>query len=153
MRMGSQPVVAGFPENPWPGQRRNHDIKSILRLSAIGSRIGEWTDDLQLLNNRTGPAVRDDDGQRIGILRPNVNEVDVYSIDRCHELRQRLQLRLALAPVVIRRPIACEFLHRRQLHTLRCICDRFLVRPTCGRDAFAHVGDRFFRKVDVEGTD
>jgi hypothetical protein len=39
--------------------------------------IGQGIDDLQLLDDRAGPSVRDDERQRIFMLRPNVNEMDV----------------------------------------------------------------------------
>ena len=62
--------------------------------------------------------MRDDNGQRVLFFRAHVNEMNVDAVDVGYELRQRLQLRLALAPVVVRRPIAREFLDRRELHTL-----------------------------------
>jgi hypothetical protein len=39
--------------------------------------IGKWIDNLQLLDNGPGPSVRDDERQRILMLRANVNEVNV----------------------------------------------------------------------------
>ena len=81
--------------------------------------IGQRIDDLQLLDDRAGPSVRDDERQRIFMLRTNVNEVNVQPIDLGDELRQGVQPRLALAPVVFRRPIARELLNRRELHALR----------------------------------
>jgi hypothetical protein len=44
-------------------------------------RINKWIDDLQLLDDRTGPPVRDDERQRIFLLRKNVNEMNVLAID------------------------------------------------------------------------
>ena len=82
-------------------------------------RIGERIDDLQLLDDRAGPAVRDDQRQRIFMFRTNVNEVNVQPIDLGDEIRQRIQPRLDLAPVVLGRPIARERLSRRELYALR----------------------------------
>src|SRR5437763_13051775 len=115
--------------------------------------IGQWIDDLQLLDDRAGPAVRDDERQGMCMLRPNVNEMHVESIDLGHELREGLQFRLALAPVVICRPIAREFLNRRKLYALRLICDGLLFGPARGCDASAQVGEGLFRNVDAEGAD
>ena len=81
--------------------------------------IGQRIDDLHLLDDRAGPSVRDDERQRIFMFRANVNEVNVQPIDLGDELRQGVQFRLALAPVVFRRPIARELLNRRELHALR----------------------------------
>src|SRR5882724_788913 len=86
--------------------------------------ISERIDDLQLLDDRAGPSVRDDEWQRIVMFRTNVNEMNVQPIDLGDELWQGVQSRLHLPPVVFRPPIACECLNRRELHALRCIRDR-----------------------------
>ena len=82
-----------------------------------------------------------------------MDEMNVYSIDRGDEVWQSFQLRFALAPVVVCRPVAGEFLHRRELHTLRLITNSFLVRPTCCLDAPLKIGERFFWNVDVIRSD
>ena len=94
--------------------------------------------------------MRDDQRQRILMLRTNVNEMNVQPIDLGDELRQGVELGLALAPVVFRRPIAREFLHRRELHALRLICDRFPLRPSGARNASTEIDERVFRNVDTE---
>ena len=82
-----------------------------------------------------------------------MNEVNVDAIDFGGELRQGVELRLDLAPVVICRPVAGEFLYRRELHALRLIGDDFLVRPSSRRDAAFQVCERLVRKMDAEGLD
>jgi len=52
-------------------------------------RIGEQSDDLQLLDDRAWPSVRDDQRQRVVVFRADVDEVDVEPVDFRHELRQR----------------------------------------------------------------
>src|SRR6266849_1481534 len=120
---------------------------------AMRRGIGKWIDNLQLLDDRAGPPVGDDERQRILMYRANVDEMNVEPIDLGHELRQGVQLRLALAPVVICPPIARECLSRRQLHALRCIGDRFALRPLGRVYAPAQLGKLRFRHVDVEGTE
>src|SRR5918994_3668593 len=51
---------------------------------------------LQLLDDRAGPSVRDDERQRIFMFRTNVNEMNVQPIDLGDEVREGLQLLLAL---------------------------------------------------------
>ena len=68
--------------------------------SAMRRGIGEGIDNLQLLDDLAGPAVRDDEGQRIVMFRTHVDEVNVESIDFGDELRQCVQPGLALTPVV-----------------------------------------------------
>src|SRR5258705_10490769 len=93
--------------------------------------IGQWIDDLQLLDDRPGPAVRDDERQRIVVFRTDVDEMNVESVDLGDELRQGVQPGLALAPVVLGRPIPRDGLSRRELHALRCIGDRLAFGPPC----------------------
>jgi hypothetical protein len=82
-----------------------------------------------------------------------VDEVDVHPVDAGHKLRQRVQLRLALAPVIVGRPVAGEFLDRGQLHALRPVADQLFAGQARGGDAPAQVGDRVVGHVDSEGTD
>jgi hypothetical protein len=113
--------------------------------------IGQWIDDLQLLDDRAGPPVIDDERQCVFVSRTNVNEMNVEPIDLGNELRQGVP-RLALAPVVVRLPIAREFLNHRERHALRLICDGLLLRPLRGRYASTEVVQGLIRNVDVEGA-
>ena len=74
----------------------DHDVESVLGAASVRGRVRERTDDLKLLNDGSGPAVRDDDRERIRMTRADVNEVNVDVIDRCYELRQGIELGLAL---------------------------------------------------------
>jgi hypothetical protein len=97
--------------------------------------------------------MRDDQRERVLMPRLHVDEVDVCPVDLGRELRQRVQFRLARAPVVLGRPVAGELLDRLQLHALRPVCDEFLAGPACRGDAPPKIGDRFFGHADPEGTD
>jgi hypothetical protein len=77
-----------FSRKPVARQRGDDDIKSVLGAPIISRRIGEWANELQLLDDRAGPSVRDDDRQCIWMFRTNVNEMNVYSIDRGDKVRQ-----------------------------------------------------------------
>jgi hypothetical protein len=114
--------------------------------------IGQRIDDLQLLDDRAGPAVRDDDRQCIRMFRTDVNEMNVEPVDLGDEVRQGFQPRLAFAPIVICRPVACEFLGRRELHALRCIHDRFVVSPPGRRHAPTQFRKFSFRKTHLKRT-
>ena len=50
-------------------------------------RIGQRIDNLQLLDNRAGPAVRHDERQRALVFRTNVNKVNVEPVDLGDEIR------------------------------------------------------------------
>ena len=93
-------------------------MEGILRASAVRSGIGERLDDLHLLDDRAWPSVRHDQRQRVLVLRSNMNEMDVEPVDGRHEMGERSEFRLTLAPVVIRCPVTGEVLHHLQPHTL-----------------------------------
>ncbi len=81
-----------------------------------------------------------------------MDEVDVECVDLAHELRQRVELRLGLSPIVARPPIAHELLDLRELHALGLVTDGFPVRPTRRRDSAAKVHERLFRNLHFEGA-
>jgi hypothetical protein len=69
------------------------------------------------------------------MLGTHVDELNVEPVDRRYELRQRIQFRLRLLPVVVRTPILYERLELRQLHSLGKIIDGFSFGPARRRDA------------------
>src|SRR5215208_6143131 len=127
-------------------------MESVRCARAMGRRIGQWMNDLQLLDDRAGPPVQDDERQRILMLRTNVDEMNVEAVDLGDEVREGLQPLLALAPVVLFRPIARERLHRREPRALGLIFDGLLFGPLCRRDAPPKVVEVLFRHVDLEGA-
>ena len=76
-------------------QRRDDDVEGVRGAAAMRGRIGQRLDDLQLLDDRAGPAVGDDHRQGVLMLRADVDEVDVQPVDLGDELRQGVQPRLA----------------------------------------------------------
>jgi hypothetical protein len=116
-------------------------------------RVGEQVDDLHLLDHRAGPSVADDERQRVLVLGANVDEVDVQPVDLRDEVGHRVELGLALAPVVLVVPVARERLHRRELHALRGIGDGLLLGPARGRDASAQVLEVRLGNLDGERPD
>src|SRR4030095_5186872 len=115
--------------------------------------IGQWFDNLELLDDGAGPAVRDDKRQRIWMFGTNVDEENVHSINLGDELRQGVQSRFDFAPVVICGPIAREFLHRSELYALRSVRHKLARWPLRCLYMLAQLGKFRFRNVDVEGTD
>jgi hypothetical protein len=82
-----------------------------------------------------------------------MEEVDVQPVDLSHELRQRVQLGLDLAPVVVGRPVAGELLHGRERHALGVIVDRLPLGPPGRLDAPAQLDQILVGEADLEGTD
>ena len=54
---------------------------------AVRRGVRERLDDLQLLDDRARPPVRDDQRQRVLVLGANVNEMNVQPIDLGNEVR------------------------------------------------------------------
>ncbi len=86
------------------------------------------------------------------MFRTDVNEMNVEPINRGDELRQGVQPRFHLAPVVIGRPIVRELLHRRELDALSRITDRLPLRPFSRDDPPTEVCKSLLRYVDVKWT-
>jgi len=74
-------------------------------------------------------------------------------IDRRHELRQGIELRLHLPPIVAGAPVPNHLLQLGQLHALRLIGDGFLIGPSRGRNASAEIIERGLRYLDFERAD
>jgi hypothetical protein len=87
------------------------------------------------------------------MTRADVNEVNVHVIDRCHELRQGVELGLGLPPVVVRSPITHQPLQFCELYSLRLVVDRLSIGPSRGGDASAKVNELRFWKIDAERAD
>jgi hypothetical protein len=82
-----------------------------------------------------------------------VDEVDVDAVNGRLELREGVQFCLALAPVIIHRPMADEFLEFCELRALRLIGDGLLVGPSGRHEAPLQVGEVRVRYVNAEGDD
>jgi hypothetical protein len=87
------------------------------------------------------------------MFRTNVDEMNVQSIDLGNEIRYGVQSRFNFTPVIFCRPVAGEFLDRRELHALRCIRDSLSVRPLGCVDAPAQFSEFRFRNLDMKWTD
>src|SRR3569832_1974440 len=120
--------------------------------SAMRRWIGQRLDDLHLLDDRARPAMRDDDRQRMLVLGANMDEMDVQPVNLGDEIRQGVYLRLAFAPVMFRRPILRELLHRRELHALCVVRNLFAVRPFGCLHALAQIGKLGIGEIHMKGA-
>jgi hypothetical protein len=134
-------------------QRWDDQVERVRGGPAVCLRVGERLDDLQLLDDRAGPAVRDDQRQRVLVPGADVNEMDVEPVDLGYEVRQVVQLRLAFAPVVVGRPVPREILHHRQRRALRVVGDRLDLGPPGRVHAAAQIGEFRLRETDLERAD
>lgn len=66
-------------------------MERIASLAAVRLRIHEFRDHMSELQDRAWPAVGDEERERILVLGADVQEVDLYAVDGCCELRIRVQ--------------------------------------------------------------
>ena len=83
-------------------------MERVLGAASVRGRVRERADGLEQLDHRAGPAVGDDQRQRVLVGRLHVDKVDVDPVDLGPELRQRVEPCLATAPVVLVRPVPGE---------------------------------------------
>ena len=136
---------------PVARQRRDHEMEGVRRVGAVCRGIGERLDDLELLDRRARPPVRDDERQRVLVLGADVDEVDVDPVDLGDEVRQGREALLELAPVVVRRPVVGQRLDRLELHALGGI--HLPVGPVRRLDAAAQVVELLVGDVERERAD
>jgi hypothetical protein len=97
--------------------------------------------------------VRHNDRQRILVFRTHVDEMDIQSIDLSDELRQSIELRFHLPPVVVGRPVSGKCLNRRELHALRPIGHGLAFWPDGRLDAPAQFDEIRLRRGERERSD
>ncbi len=153
MWTGSQPGRRGLCREPVAGHRRHDDVERVRRIAAVGGRVGERPDHVEHLDDRAGPAVRDDQRQRVLVRRAHVDEVDVEAVDLGDELRERVQPRLETSHVVLVGPVAHERLDRRELDALRGVRDGLILGEAGLAQAAAQVLQRAVGDVDAELAD
>jgi len=74
-----------------PGQGGDNNVKGFIGLAAMGGRVCQRSNDLQELDDRARPSMRQNDRQGILVLRSDVNEVDAETVNLRAKLRQRIQ--------------------------------------------------------------
>src|ERR1700733_8678704 len=79
--------------------------------------------------------------------------MNVEPVNLGDEVRHGVDLRLALPPIMLTRPVLRELLHGCELDALRCIRDRFLVGPQRRFHASAEFDELLVWNADVEGAD
>ena len=95
----------------------------------------------------------DDERQCVRFLRADVDEVNIDAIYVRHELRQGVQPRFDLTPVVCGLPVARELPHGRKLHPLGRVMHHFAIGPVRRGDPPAKVRQSLIRSMKVEGAD
>src|SRR5256885_7063847 len=96
--------------------------------------------------------MRDGERQRVLVPGAHVNEMNIEAVDLGEELRERVELRFALAPIVLCCPVPRERLRGRELDALSCIRDCFALGPLRRFDTPAQIGQLLVRILYPKGT-
>jgi hypothetical protein len=128
-------------------------MEGVLGAPAMAGGIRQRIDDVEQFEHGSWPAVRDDQRQGVRMARLDLDEMNVHAVDRRHELRKSVQLRLGFPPVVVGFPVADELLECRELHTLRTIPDELLGGPARGSEPPAQIDEVRLRHVDPKRPD
>lgn len=59
-----RPRIDGGTGKPEPRDSRHDDIEGVGRLAAVGDRVDQRADDVEKLNDRSGPAMSEQQGKR-----------------------------------------------------------------------------------------
>jgi hypothetical protein len=130
-------------------QGRADEVERIVSVTAVRRRVAQRTDDLEPLDDGTGPAVGQHDRQRTRMRRADVQEVDPDSVDGRAELRDRVQARLRRPPVVVGSPVGTQLAQIAQRYTLGPVAHRFAFRPARPPEPFPEILEVGFRDPDA----
>src|SRR4029077_19553622 len=119
----------GLVRKTKPGQGWDNNVKGIFGFAAMDRRVCQRSNDLQKLDDRSGPSMRQDHRQGILVLCSDVNEIDSEAINLRSKLRQPIQSALNSTPIVARAPVVSEGLRLGERYPLGPISYGFLVRP------------------------
>src|SRR4029077_19518518 len=111
------------------------------------------SNDLQELDDRPRPAMRQYDWQSILVLRSDVNEMNPETVNLAAKLWKPIQCAFNPTPIVVGAPVFNERLCFGQRYTLGPVRYRFLVRPaSIGKSLFKIVQCCLWY-VDLEWSD
>ena len=150
-RIPAGPV--GLPENPWPGNDgiTTSNASDALPPCAVGLVSGSMIFICSMIE--PGQPCVTMIGSAFALFRTNVDEMNVQPVDLRDELRQGVQPRFDLAPVVTPSANSARVPHRRELHALRCIRYDFPRRPLRRGDPPAQVRQRLIGRMEPERAD
>ena len=82
-----------------------------------------------------------------------MHEMDVEPVDLGLELREAIEARLALAPIVLPRPVAADVLDPGERRALAPVVDQLGLRPARASQPVLQVGEDVVADGDAKGLD
>jgi hypothetical protein len=120
-------------------QRRAHHVEGVGRVAPVGGRIHQRAERVEELDDRPRPAVGEDQRQRLGVRRADVEAVDAQAVDLRAKGTEVVQPRLDHPPVVAVRPVRAQVLHVGPRDALRPVLHRLRLRPAGATEPLAQV--------------
>ena len=132
------------------GQGRAHDMEGVRGVAAMGLRVRQRTDDIKELHHRSGPPVRKDQREGVGVRGRHMDVMNPEAVDRGAILRELVDAGLAGRPVVLFGPVAAELFQDLERDALAPITDGFGFRPASAPEALAEIVDLRVGNVQSE---
>lgn len=140
----------GFVREPESGQRWDHNMESVVRRSAVRSRVNQRFDNVEKQQRRTRPTVDENDGLSRLMVRPGMNVVNAESVYVDLELRPFRECSFGFAPVVFRSPVLYDRLHLSEWRPLHEAWFRRPLRPAGCQQAPLQVCQILVARMKVE---
>ena len=90
-------------------------MERVGRVASVRRRIGQRAEDVEELDDRSWPSVRDEQWERVRMRGASVDEVHPLAVDRGLELWPLVDAGFSRAPVELVVPVLAELLQIRQL--------------------------------------
>ena len=126
-RLDPEARLPGLERQRVPGERGRDDGKRVARIAAVARRIGQHRDQLQELDDRARPAVREEERHRRRPLPFLVDEMQLDPAERHLELAEGVEPRLLRPPVEAGAPVVDELLQIGDARAGRPRLERWLV--------------------------
>ena len=112
--------------------------------------LAQRFDHVEELGDRAGPAVRNDQRDRVGVVGPRVDEVDLLAVDLREVVRPAVEAVFLRAPVELRAPRVAQVLQVPEVGAVVPARAGNLVGPTRARQPLAQVVEIGLGNFDAE---
>ena len=140
--LDAEALLPGREGKPVARERGRDHGEGVSGIAAETRGIGEARDDVEELEHRAGPAMRQQQRARCGPLAGDVKEVEVDAGERDVVLRELIEPGLGCSPVEALAPIGEEAREPRDVGAIGPGCAGRCIRQAGSREPLAEVGDR-----------
>jgi hypothetical protein len=132
------------------GHRRHDHIERVIRRAAKSGGIGKRPNRFEELEDRTRPAVREDQRHRLRSAPLHVIEVNIEIADARKELRVAIQVCFRFPPVKMRGPVFRKLLHVIPVGAVAPVARLQAIRPARLAHSIENAIDRRLRDVNAK---